>query len=80
MSSDNSKVAVGQFGGKVDKAALLHSLADNPELEGVVVVCKWKEKGMTTGWSSMSTGDLALAVLALHDDVLHESRGVAPED
>jgi len=71
---DSENVIPAYFGGKVSKEALLRKLLDDPELDGVAVICRWSDGQLTSGWSDgFSTGSIALGILALQDKILSES-------
>jgi len=74
--SKSDNIIPAYFGGKVSKEALLRKLLDDPELEGVAVICRWDNGDITSGWSEgLSTGEIALGMLALQEKILGESGG-----
>mgnify|MGYP003120248569 CR=1 FL=1 len=68
-----SKITRVSFGGKVHAGNMLHELADNPELDGVVVFCKWKNGDLTSGWSDMKCSEAALILLLAQQEIIEDS-------
>lgn len=61
------------FNDSLNHKVMLRELADNDRLKGIVVACVWDDGTITTGWSEMSTGQLALGALKLQQEALEES-------
>lgn len=68
-----SEVKHVQFQKELNHKPMLRELAEDDDLEGIVVVCKWKDGTLTTGNSCMPTGTLALASLLLQKQALEDS-------
>ena len=67
MMATESKVEAIRFNGKISKEVLLE-LGTDPELEGYMVVCRWKG-GYSVGWSDMDDRDLAYGLAQMDDAV-----------
>lgn len=66
-----SNVVHKDFDGKLSAPTMLRRLADDEDLVGVVTICKWKGDGMTTGWSNMNYGEIALMILELQQELIN---------
>jgi len=54
--------------GKITKEVLLE-LGTDPELEGYLIACLFKDGTYSVGWSEMSNLELSLAVLKIDHEV-----------
>lgn len=58
----SSKILTIRPNGTVTKEVLLE-LGTDPNVEGFIVTCKWKDDCYSTGWSNMNDLELAHALL-----------------
>jgi len=68
------KVEAIRFNGKIPKEALLE-LGTDPNLEGYMVVCRWKGEGYSVGWSDMDDRDLAYGLAQMDHEVKRDLFG-----
>lgn len=69
MSADK-KVQSIRVDGKITKEVLLE-LGTNDDLEGYIVVCRWKDEGYSVGWSDMDDRDLAYGLAHMDYEIKH---------
>ena len=76
--ANESKIA--PFPGKISPQVRLAQVSEHmDELEGIVMVMKWKkpnsEPSWSTSWSSMKMSDLAMALLVMQNEIAGSLEG-----
>ena len=68
-----TKVIHQQFGKEMSNKVMLRQLAEDDELEAIVVLCRWKDKTISFGNNGLSSGEMALAALMLQEKAMDDS-------
>jgi len=69
----SSNVKHVNFSDKLDPRIMLRQLAEDNRLKGCVTICLWDDDTVTSGWSNMSNGIVALGALHLQREILQEA-------
>lgn len=64
----DKKIKDIRINGDITKTTLIE-LGSDPELEGFLVFCRWKDGGYSTGWSNVDDRELAFSLALLDRDV-----------
>ena len=62
------KVKAIRCDGEITKAVLVE-VGSDPNLEGYMVLCKWKDEGFSVGWSNMKDDELAFCKILMDREI-----------
>jgi hypothetical protein len=74
MGNPNKKVESIRINGQVTKEVLLE-LGTDPNLEGYMILCRWKGNGYSVGWSDMNEQKLAHGLAYMDHQIKRELFG-----